>query len=203
MSRRLSFSQASCCAASRLRHSRRRCLLPQKPLRHRLRKRSSGRGQRRLRRIAAAQSRKIEATDAHGQLSGTGFFIDPNGTLYTCYSVGGETREIVVSTRRHASYPATRSSAIRAAASPFSRSEARPRFPAVGKSRELNLASPVMTIGYPMGLPATPSFGIVGGFDLTLSYAGCSPPRTSAPTFPCSAAKAARRCSICAVKSSA
>src|SRR5689334_86210 len=31
---------------------------------------------------------KIEAADTHGRLSGTGFFIDPNGTLYTSYSVG-------------------------------------------------------------------------------------------------------------------
>ena len=40
---------------------------------------------------------KIEAEDDHGRLSGTGFFVDPNGTLYTCYSVGGESLDIVVS----------------------------------------------------------------------------------------------------------
>src|SRR5256885_15035876 len=39
---------------------------------------------------------KIEATDQHGQLSGTGFFIDPTGTLYTAYSVGGEADNITV-----------------------------------------------------------------------------------------------------------
>src|ERR1041385_4532854 len=39
---------------------------------------------------------KIEATDQHGQLSGTGFFVDPMGTLYTAYSVGGEADEIKV-----------------------------------------------------------------------------------------------------------
>lgn len=39
---------------------------------------------------------KVEATDEHGKLSGTGFFIDPSGTLYTCYSVGGESRDLVV-----------------------------------------------------------------------------------------------------------
>ena len=50
---------------------------------------------------------RIEAVDAHGHLSGTGFFIDPNGTLYTCYSVGGESQDIRVQFKG-AYYPATR-----------------------------------------------------------------------------------------------
>src|ERR1051325_9525070 len=33
---------------------------------------------------------KIHATDQHGELSGTGFFVDPTGMIYTCYSVGGD-----------------------------------------------------------------------------------------------------------------
>src|SRR5437763_9612682 len=39
---------------------------------------------------------KIEATDQHGELSGTGFFIDPTGTLYTAYSVGGAAENLTV-----------------------------------------------------------------------------------------------------------
>jgi len=39
---------------------------------------------------------RIEAADALGYLSGTGFFVDPNGTLYTSYTVGGESRNIQV-----------------------------------------------------------------------------------------------------------
>src|SRR5438128_6254717 len=39
---------------------------------------------------------KIEATDQHGELSGTGFFVDPTGTLYTAYSVGGEAENLTV-----------------------------------------------------------------------------------------------------------
>src|ERR1700724_1591658 len=42
---------------------------------------------------------KIEATDQHGELSGTGFFVDPTGTLYTAYSVGGEADNINVEFR--------------------------------------------------------------------------------------------------------
>jgi len=33
---------------------------------------------------------KIHGDDEHSELSGTGFFIDPTGTIYTAYSVGGE-----------------------------------------------------------------------------------------------------------------
>src|ERR1039458_914094 len=45
---------------------------------------------------------KIEAVDSHNHdiLVGTGFFIDPNGIIYTCYTVGGDTQSIVVSDRK-------------------------------------------------------------------------------------------------------
>src|ERR1043165_5147736 len=33
---------------------------------------------------------KIHAMDPHGELCGTGFFVDPTWTIYTAYSVGGE-----------------------------------------------------------------------------------------------------------------
>src|SRR5216684_8852135 len=33
---------------------------------------------------------KIHGVDEHCEISGTGFFIDPTGTLYTAYTVGGE-----------------------------------------------------------------------------------------------------------------
>src|SRR5579862_9249352 len=39
---------------------------------------------------------KIEAVDENGHLAGTGFFIDPEGTVYTSYSVGGESHDIIV-----------------------------------------------------------------------------------------------------------
>src|SRR3954453_7248532 len=39
---------------------------------------------------------KIHGFDEHGELSGTGFFIDPTGTIYTAYSVGGDTENLTV-----------------------------------------------------------------------------------------------------------
>src|SRR5687767_11897212 len=31
---------------------------------------------------------RIEASDEHGQLSGSGFYVDPAGTIYTSYTIG-------------------------------------------------------------------------------------------------------------------
>ena len=39
---------------------------------------------------------KIHAVDEHSELSGTGFFIDPTGTIYTSYSVGGDADNFTV-----------------------------------------------------------------------------------------------------------
>ncbi len=110
---------------------------------------------------------RIEATDSHGQLSGSGFFIDPNGTLYTSWGVGGEARDIVVC-KGDAKYPARRLIADSRAGIAILKvdiDKAVPFLP-VGSTQELGVGSPIMTIGYPMDLPATPSFGMVGGFDI-------------------------------------
>jgi len=39
---------------------------------------------------------KIRGVDQHGKLSGTGFFVDPAGTLYTAYSVGADADDFTV-----------------------------------------------------------------------------------------------------------
>src|SRR5437868_5627036 len=39
---------------------------------------------------------KIHGVDEHSDIYGTGFFIDPTGTIYTCYSVGGEAENFTV-----------------------------------------------------------------------------------------------------------
>jgi len=107
---------------------------------------------------------KIEAVDQHGRLSGTGFFVDPNGTLYTCYSVGGESRDIVVS-HGDLKYPATRLVADPRSGIAILKVEAQTPFLPLGKSNDLGIASMVVTIGYPLDLPVTPNIGVVGGFD--------------------------------------
>ena len=108
---------------------------------------------------------KIEATDMHGTLSGSGFFIDPNGTILTSYTVGGESRDIMVSSGG-ARLPARRLVSDPRSGVAILKVDAETPFFTLGKSRDLPLAAPVMTVGYPMDLPVSPSFGTVAGFDI-------------------------------------
>jgi serine protease Do len=108
---------------------------------------------------------RIEAVDWQGRLSGTGFFIDPNGTIYTSYTVGGESREI------HVTFAGDRYEARRLVSDPRSgvailKIEAETPFLPLASSRQLSVASPVIAVGYPMDYPITPAFGTVGGVDL-------------------------------------
>src|SRR5881398_882918 len=107
---------------------------------------------------------KIEATDQHGELSGTGFFVDPTGTLYTAYSVGGEAENVTVEFKGK-KYPARQLLAdLRSGIAMLKVDLASPALP-IGSSDQLEIATPVVAIGYPLDLAETPSFGMIGGFD--------------------------------------
>jgi serine protease Do len=107
---------------------------------------------------------KIRGTDEHGDLSGTGFFIDPTGMIYTAYSVGGDTDNLTIEFDGK-TYPAkTIMADLRSGIAILKADVATPALP-IGKSESLELATPVMAIGYPLDLPSTPSFGMVAGFD--------------------------------------
>src|SRR5438270_10578839 len=107
---------------------------------------------------------KIEATDQHGELSGTGFFVDPTGTLYTAYSVGGEAEDIKVEFKGK-KYPARQLMAdIRSGIALLKIDLASPALP-VGNSDQLEIATPVVAIGYPLDLAETPHFGMLASFD--------------------------------------
>ena len=108
---------------------------------------------------------KIRGTDQHGDLAGTGFFIDPAGTLYTAYSVGGDAENLTVEFdgKKH---PARLMIAdVRSGIAILKADIATPALP-IGKSEQVEVATPVIAIGYPLDLPKTPSFGMVAGFDL-------------------------------------
>src|SRR5712691_5498560 len=107
---------------------------------------------------------KIQASDEHGELSGTGFFVDPMGTLYTAYSVGGEAENFKVEYEGK-KYPARQVLAdIHSGLAMLKVDLATPALP-IGKSDELEIATPVVAIGFPLDLPKTPSFGMIAGFD--------------------------------------
>jgi len=107
---------------------------------------------------------KIHGIDEHCEISGTGFFIDPTGTLYTAYTVGGEAGNFTIDFNGKR-YPARQVLAdIRSGTAILKADIATPALP-IGKSEELEVATPVVAIGYPLDLPETPNFGMIAGFD--------------------------------------
>ena len=107
---------------------------------------------------------KIHGVDEHSEICGTGFFVDPTGTLYTAYTVGGEAGNFTVEFNGK-KYPARQLVAdIRSGTAILKVDETTPGLP-IGKSEELELATPVISIGYPLDLPKTPTFGMIAGFD--------------------------------------
>src|SRR5438876_4956038 len=107
---------------------------------------------------------KIYGIDEHSEICGTGFFVDPTGTLYTAYTLGGEAGNFTVEFGGK-KYSARQLVAdIRSGTAILKVDETTPALP-IGKSKELEIAAPVMSIGYPLDLPKTPNFGWMAGFD--------------------------------------
>lgn len=107
---------------------------------------------------------KVRGVDEHGEISGTGFFIDPTGTLYTCYSVGGEAENLTIEFKgkKYPAHPVVTD--VRSGLAILKADLTTPVLP-IGNSKELEVATPLVSIGYPLDLPETPSFGMVAGFD--------------------------------------
>ena len=119
---------------------------------------------RRLFEERRASTVRVEAYDRHGKLSGTGFFADPAGTIYTLSYVVANADEILVihGDRR---IPAKLLLADPRSGIALIKVDYNSPFIPVGNSKGLSLATPVLAIGFPVNLSATPSFGIVAGFD--------------------------------------
>src|SRR5581483_7978954 len=107
---------------------------------------------------------KIRGVDEHGEISGTGFFIDPTGTLYTCYSVGGEADNLTIEFKgkKYPAHPVVTD--MRSGLAMLKADLTTPVLP-IGNSSQLEVATPVVAIGYPLDLQETPSFGMIAGFD--------------------------------------
>src|SRR5437868_9855849 len=86
---------------------------------------------------------KIHGVDEHSEICGTGFFVDPTGTLYTAYTVGGEAGRFTVEFNGK-KYPARQLLAdIRSGTALLKVDQTTPALP-IGKSEELELATPVI-----------------------------------------------------------
>lgn len=107
---------------------------------------------------------KIHGMDEHSPICGTGFFIDPTGTLYTAYTVGGEAEDFTIEFNGK-KYPARQLvKDLRSGIAMLKIDAATPAL-TVGKSEEMEVATPVVAIGYPLDLPETPNFGLIAGLD--------------------------------------
>lgn len=108
---------------------------------------------------------RITADDFHGSLVGTGFFINPSGTVFTAYSVAGESWNVVVEFGEK-KFPAVRLVADeRSGLAVLKIAGTGTPFIPLGKPSELVVASAIMSIGYPMDLPVAPNVGFLAGFD--------------------------------------
>lgn len=107
---------------------------------------------------------KIHGVDEHSPICGTGFFIDPTGTLYTSYTVGGEAEDFTIEFNGK-KYPARQLvKDLRSGIAMLKIDAVTPAL-TVGKSEEMEVATPVVAIGYPLDLPETPNFGMIAGLD--------------------------------------
>lgn len=107
---------------------------------------------------------KVRARDRFGIRVGSGFFIGPAGTIYTHAGIVLKSDEVsVVHDGRE--LPAQVLVADERSGIALLKVEASTPFILLGDSREVQVATPVMLIGFPEDLEASPSFGIITGFD--------------------------------------
>src|SRR5205823_13508769 len=107
---------------------------------------------------------KIHGDHKHTELCATAFFIDPTGTIYTAYSVGGEGNNFTVEFNGKKLPARQLVTDVRSGVAILKVDTASPALP-IGKSQNMEVTTPVVAIGYPLDLPETPSLGLVGGFD--------------------------------------
>src|ERR1043166_9292523 len=86
---------------------------------------------------------KIHGVDEHSEICGTGFFIDPTGTLYTAYTVGGEAGNFTIKFGRKKIPAAQPLEKIQRGTGMLKNDETTPALP-IGKSEELDVATPVV-----------------------------------------------------------
>ncbi len=108
---------------------------------------------------------RIYATERYGMRAGTGFFIDPHGTIYTHSNVGGQGCWDVTVEFANQRYPAICLLSDPRSGVALLKIEAATPFLPLGNSDAVEIATPVLVIGYPADLPASPSSGIVAGID--------------------------------------
>lgn len=107
---------------------------------------------------------QVEAEDSRGVIRGTGFYIDPVGTLYTLATIAADTKKIEI-LRDGKRFPAEVLSVDTRSGIAILHSEPGSVFLQPSLRNDLQIATPVLLIGYPLDLEVSPGFGLIAGFD--------------------------------------
>ena len=109
---------------------------------------------------------QVQSGDGDVMLSGTGFFIDGNGTLLTSSTVIGDNATARVSVNGEFTSARIVGNDPRSGLAELEVADANSPSLPLGESTDLKTGYAVLTIGYPLNLPAAPAQGLVTGFDV-------------------------------------
>ncbi len=108
---------------------------------------------------------KIQSSDQHGSIEGTGFYADSTGTIYTVIEVLGDGKNITVCQGMRKMPASLLIADPRTGVALIKVADASTPFIPIGDSSKLEVSSPLIAIGYPTNHEVCPSFGLVAGFD--------------------------------------
>jgi serine protease Do len=117
---------------------------------------------------------------------GSGFFIDNKGTLVTAASIIGFSPAVSVEVGGLRLPAKILGLDPRSGVAVLQVFDGITPFLSFGKEGEIHTATPIVAIGFPMNLPAAPTFGMVTGFDTQYlgRFFACTHLRTSLPISP-------------------
>jgi serine protease Do len=109
---------------------------------------------------------KVESGDGDLILGGTGFFIDDQGTILTSSTVLGGNSSVRVTVNGLQLDAKILGNDPRSGLAMLRVSDPENPFLTLGHSTDLKTGYAVITVGYPLNLPVSPSEGLVSGFDV-------------------------------------
>ena len=107
---------------------------------------------------------KIQSSDQHGLIEGTGFYADPSGTIYTVTDVIGDGKNITVCQGMR-KMPARLLVADPRTGAALIKVDASTPFIPIGDSSKLEISTPLIALGYPLDHPVSANFGLIASFD--------------------------------------
>jgi serine protease Do len=107
---------------------------------------------------------RVRATDSLGIRLGSGFFVDPTGTIYTHAGIVLKADDVTVNFNNR-SFPARVIVADDRSGIAILKVESISPFIPLGDSEKADVATPVIAIGYPEEREESPCFGMIAGRD--------------------------------------